>query len=480
MGYSRTGTRCRLARAGSFVPSPLGLTLVHFQWRDFRRYAKTTGVFPFLRYLSPLAALAVVILFAFGQEEAASPQVRAYVGARIIPVSAPDIIDGVMIVKGDTITAVGKRGEISIPAGAEVIDASGKVLFPGLICTHSHIGKVQGGDRSAPIQPEVRVLDSIDVLDSTFEKARAGGITMVNIMSGSGHLLSGQTIYLKLRDGNTIEALALRDENGEMAGGIKMANGTNSIRDSAPFPGTRGKSAALVREQFLKAQRYRAKMAAGGDQAPERDLAMEALVEVLEGKRVVHHHTHRHDDILTVLRLQKEFGFKVVLHHVSDAWKVADEIAEADVPCSIIFLDSPGGKLEARDIEWRNGAELEKRGVLTAFHTDDPINDSRWFLRSAGLAVRAGMSRQKALEAVTLAGAEMLDQAESTGSLTAGKKADFVILNGDPLSVYTRVLETHVEGKKVFDLGDPKDRLWAEGGFGAGHQRRAAGCCLFK
>ena len=303
---------------------------------------------------------------------------------------------------------------------------------------------------------------------------------MANIMSGSGLLLSGQTSYLKLRDGNTIEDLAVRNEDGSMAGGIKMANGTNSIKESGGPPGTRGKSAALVRAQFLKARRYREKLAKGGDDPPERDLAMEALVEVLEGKRVVHHHTHRHDDIVTVLRLKKEFGFKVVLHHVSEAWKVADEIAEAGVPCSIIYLDSPGGKLEALDLEWKNGAELEKRGVLTAFHTDDPINDSRWFLRSAGLAVRSGMSRQKALEAVTIAGAEMMDQADQTGSLAVGKKADFVVLNGDPLSVYTRVLETHVEGRKVFDLDDPKDRLWAEGGFGAGHRRRASGCCFTK
>ncbi|NIP98146.1 MAG: amidohydrolase, partial [Akkermansiaceae bacterium] len=111
-------------------------------------------------------------------------------------------------------TALGKRGEVEVPAGAEVIDLKGKVLFPGMICTHSHIGRVEGGDRSTPIQPEVRVLDSVDVLDSTFEKARAGGLTMVNIMSGSGHLLSGQTIYLKLRDGTTIEDLALRNQDG--------------------------------------------------------------------------------------------------------------------------------------------------------------------------------------------------------------------------------------------------------------------------
>ncbi len=433
-----------------------------------------------LRYLAPLATLVAIAVVSLGGGRETPSRLTAYVGAHIIPVTAPEIEDGVLLVKGETIAAVGKRGEVVIPEDAEVIDLKGKVLFPGLVCTHSHLGKVQGGDGSSPIQPGVRVLDSIDVLDSTFEKARAGGITMANLMSGSGHLLSGQTAYLKLRDGKTIEDLAVRNEDGSMAGGIKMANGTNSIRGSGGSPGTRGKSAALVRAQFIKAQRYREKLAKGGDDPPERDLAMEALVEVLEGRRVVHHHTHRHDDIITVLRLKKEFGFKVVLHHVSEAWKVADEIAEAGVSCSIIYLDSPGGKLEARDLEWKNGAELEKRGVLTAFHTDDPINDSRWFLRSAGLAVRSGMSRQKALEAVTIAGAEMMDQAGQTGSLTAGKKADFIVLNGDPLSIYTRILETHVEGKKVFDLDNPEDKLWAEGGFGAGHRRQVSGCCFTK
>ncbi|MDP7107975.1 MAG: hypothetical protein QGH41_12895, partial [Roseibacillus sp.] len=337
-------------------------------------------MFPSLRYLFPLLVLALIAVVSLGGGHETPVPLRAYVGARIIPVTAPEIVDGVLLVRGETIAAVGKRGEVVIPDDAEVIEVKGKILFPGLICTHSHIGKVQGGDGSSPIQPDVRVLDSIDVLDSTVEKARAGGITMANLMSGSGHLLSGQTAYLKLRDGNTIEDLAVRNEDGSMAGGIKMANGTNSIKGSGGSPGTRGKSAALVRAQFLKARRYREKLAQGGDDPPERDLAMEALVEVLEGKRVVHHHTHRHDDIITVLRLKKEFGFKVVLHHVSEAWKVADEIAEAKVPCSIIYLDSPGGKLEARDLEWKNGAELEKRGVLTAFHTDDPINDSRWFL----------------------------------------------------------------------------------------------------
>jgi imidazolonepropionase-like amidohydrolase len=259
-----------------------------------------------------------------------------------------------------------------------------------------------------------------------------------------------------------------------------MANGTNSRRDP-PFPGTRGKSAALVREKFVAAQEYRDKIArAKGD--PEklqaRDLALEILVEVLDGKRVVHHHTHRHDDILTVLRLQNEFGFRVVLQHVSEAWKVVDEIVAAKAPCSIILVDSPGGKLETRDIAWQNGAVLEKAGVLTALHTDDYITDSRLFFRSAGLAVRAGMSRQAALRALTIAPAQMLDLQNRVGSLEVGKDADFLLLSADPLSVYSHVLETWIEGKKVFDRADPKDRLWATGGYGAGNPRAAHLCCF--
>jgi imidazolonepropionase-like amidohydrolase len=170
---------------------------------------------------------------------------------------------------------------------------------------------------------------------------------------------------------------------------------------------------------------------------------------------------------MTVLRLKEEFGYELVLHHVSEAWKVADEIAAAGVPVSLIALDSPGGKLEALDIRMENAAALERAGVLLGFHTDDWITDSRYFLRMAAFGVRGGMSREGALAAVTLANARMLNLDSRIGTLERGKDADFVILSGDPLSVYTRVLETWVEGVKRFDLDDPDDRLVAEGGRGA-------------
>ena len=292
-------------------------------------------------------------------------------------------------------------------------------------------------------------------------------------MPGSGHLLSGQTLYLKLRDGRTIDDLLILLPDGRIAGGMKMANGTNPQRN-APFPGTRAKSAAMVREQYIKAIEYRDKIKqANGDAAkmPPRDLRMEGLVEVLDGTRTVQHHTHRHDDILTILRLAKEFNFHVVLHHVTDGWMVADQIAAAHVPCSIILLDSPGGKMETKDMTITNAAALDKAGVLFGFHTDDGIIDSRFFIREAALAVRGGLSREKALYALTMANARILELQDRIGSLEKGKDADFILLSGDPLSVYTHVLETWIDGKKVFDRSDPKDYLHAVGGYGAGHDQ---------
>ncbi len=430
---------------------------------------------------STVRALASLLLLAgLAPRPAAQERPVAFVGARVLPVTGAPIENGVVVVKDGRIVAVGAAGAVAVPPDAERRDVPGQVLMPGLVDTHSHIGGGWGADESAPLQPDVRMLDAVNCRDEGFQRAQAGGITTVNVMSGSGHLMSGQTIYLKVKDADSVEAMACRNADGSVAGGMKMANGTNSQRDP-PFPGTRGKSAALVREQFIKALAYRDKVQrAAGDAAklPDRDLNMEALLEVLDGKRIVQHHTHRHDDILTVLRLQQEFGFRVVLHHVSEAWKVAEQIAAAKVPCSVIVVDSPGGKLEAMDLSPATGGILERAGVLVAFHTDDWITDSRLFLRSAAIAVRAGMSRDGALAALTINGAKMLDLQDRTGSLEPGKDADLVLLSGDPFSVSTHVLETWVEGRRVFDRADPQDHLLAVGGWGAGRPRVEHICCF--
>lgn len=397
----------------------------------------------------------------------AQQQTKVFHGAKIIPIEGAEIDRGVLIIREGKIVEVGSADEVSVPGDATAVDVSGKVIMPGLVDSHSHIGEGDGGDRSAALHPDVRILDAIDPRSDTFRKALAGGITTVNVMPGSGHLMSGQTVYLKLRKADTIEKMLFTDPEEGIVGGLKMANGTNPL-GGGPFPGTRAKSAAMVRELFVKAVEYRQKLEnANGDpdKMPKRDLGMETLVEVLEGKRIVHNHTHRHDDILTAIRLSKEFGYRLVLHHVSEAWKVADEIAKADIPCSIIVLDAPGGKLEAVDIRYENGAELEKAGVTTGYHTDASITDTRLFLRSAAFGVRAGMTRPGALKAVTIANAKMMDVQDRVGTLEKGKDADFIILSGDPLSVYTHVEQTWVEGQKRFDIANPEDRKYATGGY---------------
>lgn len=408
----------------------------------------------------------IACLLAFSSYGTAQEKPVAIKGATIYTVTGSTIANGILIVQNGKIIAVGDAST-PVPPDAQVMDATGKIIIPGIVDTHSHIGGPAGGDNSNALNPEVRVLDAVNPESNDFKKALSGGVTTVNIMPGSGHLMSGQTIYVKLREANTIEGLLEVNEKG-IYGGMKMANGTNSMRGTGGFPGTRSKSAAMDRELFLKAVEYKKKVdSAKGvvSKMPERDLRMEAMVEVLEGKRVVHFHTHKMNDILTVLRLQKEFGFRVVLHHVSEGWKVADEIAKAGVPCSIINIDAPGGKLEAMKCSPKTGGVLEKAGVLVAIHTDDPITDSRFLIRSAALSVREGMSRQKALEALTISGAKMLDLSSKVGSLEKGKDADFVILSGDPFSVYTHVEQTWVEGKKRFDRSIPSDKLFAVGGY---------------
>lgn len=409
-----------------------------------------------------------------GLPGAGSAQERplAFVGARILPIDGAPIERGTLVVRGGRIEAVGPDGAVSVPADAEVRDVSGMWLMPGLVDTHSHLGRGDGGDRSSPIQPDARILDALDVRDPGFRKARAGGITTVNVMPGSGHLISGQTAYLKLRSGGEElrDFLFCADPVREICGGLKMANGTNPI-GAAPFPGTRARSAALLREEFTKARDYQRRIREAGEdpsKLPPRDLRMEALVEVLEGRRIAHAHTHRQDDILTMLRLRDEFGYTVVLHHVTEGGFVAGEIAAAGVAASIIAPDAPGGKEEALRAGYAQGVAMERAGVLVGFHSDDGITDSRLFRRLAGMYVRAGMTREGALEGLTIAGARMLGLEDRIGSLTPGKDADFILLDGDPLSVYTHVTETWVEGARVFDRSDPADREFAVGGPGAG------------
>lgn len=440
--------------------------------------------------------------------------VVAFVGAEVRPVSGPIVPDGVVIVRDGKLAAVGPRASTPIPAGAEVRDVTGKVIVPGLVDTHSHVGASGTGElneMSGPLQPQVSAIDTIDATHPSLQLAQAGGITTVNVMPGSGTLIGGHTAYLKLRDAPTVDELLYcaerrRDEGGTGCGGLKMANGTNPQGEGG-FPRTRMGAAAQVRAVFEEARaaaeskkkphKAKAKATAkaegkpaakpaaedvsaaaapGADDpglrtpvsGPKRDFAKDPIAEVLRGDRIVHYHTHRADDIVTILALAREYGFRPVLHHVSEGWKVAGAIAAAGVPCSVIALDSPGGKEEALEMRLETAAILDRAGVKVALHTDDPITDSRLFLRSGALAIRGGLPEDVALRALTLNGAEMLGLDARVGSLDPGKDADLVVLSGPPFSIWTHVEQTWVDGVKVFDRSDPVDVRYATGGWEAG------------
>lgn len=407
-----------------------------------------------------LACAGVCLLAVAASDARAQERPIAFTGATILPVTGPAIPNGTLVVQRGKIVAVGAN--VVIPADAERRDAGGKVIMPGIVDTHSHVGQVSGADGSGSVQPDVRALDSINPNHKGFGKARAGGVTTVNVMPGSGFVMSGQTLYLKLRPAGTVEGMMYRFADGAPLGGMKMANGTNPLRGTAGFSGTRAKTAAMARAAFTAARPY-----CKGKRTP-RDLGKDALCEILDGRRMVHFHSHRADDIATALRLRREFGFRLTLHHVTEGYKVADLIAAEKVGASAIVLDSPGGKLETMDTVLTMVPTMDRAGVLTSFHSDDPIIDSRFLMREAGLAVRAGMARERALMALTINGARQLDLADRVGSLEVGKDADFLILSGDPLSVYTKVEQTWIEGAMVFDRTRAEDLLLATGGYGAG------------
>jgi imidazolonepropionase-like amidohydrolase len=438
--------------------------------------------------LLPLVVLGGVIGALPTSGDSSAPQEKPVVfrGARILTAAGAPIEKGALVIQRGKIVAVGAEDSVAVPKGATIVDVQGKTIIPGLVDTHSHIGiwpkphvpaNEDGNEGSGPVQSALRALDAIDPDDPGIRMAQAGGVTTANIMPGSGNVIGGQTLYVKLR-GKTIEDMRIAD--APVLGGLKMANGENPKRfnfgRNKQAPGTRMKLAALQREQFIKAVAYKKqwddyrKAVADGKKAtePERDLAMEPLVEVLQRKRTVHFHTHRADDLMTAMRIAEEFDFEIVLQHATEGYRVVEELVKRKVPVSLTLVDSPGGKAETAGLLEENAAILDKAGVKVAINTDDSITESRFLLRTGAIALRGGMSEDSTLRALTLHGAQMMHLDDRLGSLEKGKDADFVVLSGQPFSIYTQVLQTYIDGICVFDRSRPRDVFFQTGGFALG------------
>jgi imidazolonepropionase-like amidohydrolase len=438
-----------------------------------------------MRYVALLVPGLLVAALAIPRENPPGETVTVFTNATIYTATADAPIQkGMLVVRGGKIAAVASADDaIQLPRGAKVIDLKGQTVIPGLVDTHSHIGifsrpnvgaNSDGNESSGPVQTALRALDAIDPADPGIRMATAGGITVANIMPGSANVIGGQTLYVKLR-GKSVEGMRILGEveGKPVLGGLKMANGENpkgyGKRGQAPF--TRMKVYSLQREQFVKAAEYKKKLDAPKkddpekkDAAPDRDPSLDPLVEVLERKRTVHFHCHRADDLMSAIRIAEEFGFELVLQHASEGYRIAEVLAKKKIPCSLTIVDSPGGKAEIMGLLEENAAVLDKAGVMVAVNTDDSVTESRFFLRTGAIAMRGGMSEAAALRALTIHPAKMLHLDHRLGSLEKGKDADFVILSGAPFSVYTRVQQTWIDGKKVFDASEEADRVYRDGG----------------
>lgn len=366
-----------------------------------------------------------------------------------------------LLVRDGRIVAVGPA--LRAGAGAQVIDARGKHVTPGLIDAHSHVAMNFGyNEFSHSVTAEVRVGDIIDPTDIGIYRILAGGTTVSHVLHGSANTIGGQDQLLKLRWGEDAEAL--RFEGAVPT--IKFALGENvkggwNTPGAARYPATRMGVEQVLRDAFAQARDYRQARsswrAGSGRPEPRRDLRLEALVEVLEGKRLVHVHSYRADEILMFVRLARELGFTVAaFQHVLEGYKVADAIASIGAGAST-FSDWWGYKMEVLDAVPANAALLTRAGVLTSLNSDSDELARRLNVEAAK-SLRHGLSEQEALALVTINPARQLRIEQRVGSLEPGKDADFVIWNGPPLSTYARVEQTWVDGRRRFDR-DEDSRL---------------------
>jgi imidazolonepropionase-like amidohydrolase len=387
----------------------------------------------------------------------------AITGGRILTANGHEIAEGVVLIDNGKIVAVGR--DEPVPEGVETIDARGKVVTPGLIDAHTHLGLDEqgvgvagddGNESVEPITPQMRALDGINLEDIAFDDARKAGITASEVKPGSGNIIGGQCVVIK-HAGLIIDRAALRSPSA-----IKAAMGENPknvYRIQKKSPSTRMAIAALFRESFIKAESYvERRSAAQRDGNPfERDLKLEALGLVLEKRIPMRIHAHRADDIMTALRLRDEFGFDMSVEHCTEGHKIAEELARRGVPAVVGPSMSGRYKVELRDKTFETPAILAAAGVKVAITTDHPVVPIHQLVTAAILAIKHGLSSDLALKAITLHAAEILGVAERIGSLEAGKDADVVIWSGHPFDLLSQVELTMIDGQVVYQERQPRN-----------------------
>lgn len=410
-----------------------------------------------LRLLAIFAALALLSLSARAQDESGVTLIK---NATVITITHGRIEHGSVLIRDGKIADVGT--DIQAPAGAKVIDAGGMYVMPGIVDCHTHIavdGDVNEG--SVSVSSMVNIKDVLNPYDINIYHELAGGVVIGNVLHGSANPIGGQTIVIKLKYGAPPDELPFP---GALPG-IKFALGENVKHSNfggpiPRYPETRMGVEETIRDAFTRAKQYQKDWAdynqrkAAGEQSlipPRRDLQLEPLVEVLEGKRYIHCHSYVSDEILMLIRVAHDMGFKVrTFQHVLEGYKVADEMVQAGAGGST-FSDWWAYKMEAYEAIPYNAALMTRRGVIVSVNSDDP-EEARHLNQEAAKSMHYGdLTENEALRLVTLNPAIQLGIDNHVGSIETGKDADLVIYNHDPLSVYAVVQKTIIDGRVYFD-----------------------------
>lgn len=400
-----------------------------------------------------LAAIVLAAVQISGIAQSASPTILIK-NATVMTAATGTKTNTDILVKDGKILRIGKNLNA---AGAVVIDATGKYVSPGIIDAHSHSMLDSINEGTYAVTSMVRMSDVLNPTDITIYRALAGGVTAANLLHGSANPIGGQNVVVKFKYGRPVEDFLFAGAPP----GIKFAMGENVKRsNSRPgaerrYPATRMGTVEVMRDALVRAREYKRSwddFKAGKTKIePKKSEELEPIVEILEGKRLVHAHGYRSDEHLNLLRLADEFGFKIAtLQHGLEAYKIAPEIKKYGAGVSI-FVDYWGYKLEAYDTIPYNAYILWKNGVVVSLNSDDDERMRRLNLDAAKTMKYGGVPEEEALKMITLNPAIQLGVGKLTGSIENGKAADLVIWSGHPFSAFSRVEKTYVDGELFFD-----------------------------
>ncbi len=383
---------------------------------------------------------------------------RAIINGKVMTMAGETLEKGTVLTDKGKIIEVGT--DVKVPQGAEIIDAAGKIVMPGIIDAHTHIGVYEegvgfegadGNELTNPSTPQIRAIDAINPMEDGFRGAVAGGVTSLVTGPGSGNVIGGQAVAIKTW-GRVVDDMIMLEPSG-----LKIAFGENPKRvysSQKKSPSTRMATAAILRENLVAAQNYRDKLAKGEkepDKAPERDLKMEILVRVLNKEIPLRAHAHRADDIITAIRIAEEFDVDVSIEHCTEGHLIADFLAEKKVPAIIGPTLGTRPKVELMNMTFKTPGILHKAGVKVALTSDHPVFPVQHLTIAAALAHKDGLPEEEALKAITINAAEIIGTADRVGSLEKGKDADIIILSGHPFDWQTVVEKTIIDGEIVHE-----------------------------